>query len=88
MTHTTYTSTQTGSLETIAAYLTNAPAQRKHALPKSLAVLADLKAQDEVVENVRQYLHRAVEAAKQMLPRDTANLGDSFTGEDDSDGSE
>ena len=54
----------------------------------ALVAQKEVTAQDDVVENVKQYLHRAVEAAKQMLPRDTANLGDSFTGEDDSDGSE
>ena len=54
----------------------------------ALVAQKDVTAQDEVVANVKHYLHRAVEAAKQMLPRNTANLEASFTGADDSDASE
>ena len=43
-----------------------------------------VEADREIVNNVQQYLQRAVEAAKQMLPKETSAFGDSYTGDDDS----
>jgi hypothetical protein len=42
-------------------------------------------ADEELVKNVSKYLQRSSEAAKLMLPKKGSVIGDSFTGDDDSD---
>ena len=51
-----------------------------------VAIVADeeFKVDQEVLKNVKQYLQRAAESARQMLPKKTAAFGASHSGEDDS----
>ena len=48
----------------------------------------DVAADAELVKNVGTYLSRSAEAAKLMLPKFAAAVGDSLTGVDDSDADE
>ena len=48
----------------------------------------DVAADAELVKNVGTYLSRSAEAAKLMLPKFAAPVGDSLTGDDDSDAEE
>ena len=43
-----------------------------------------MRADKELIAKVENYLSRAVDAAKHMLPKDPSKIGDAFTGKDDS----
>ena len=51
----------------------------------SMVISNDVVADAELVKNVSTYLNRSAEAARLMLPKFTAAVADSFTGDDDSD---
>ena len=54
----------------------------------SMVISNDVVADADLVKNVSTYLNRSAEAAKLMLPKFAAAVGDSLTGVDDSDGEE
>ena len=51
----------------------------------ALVVEDKVRADKELIAKVKNYLSRAVDAAKHMLPKDPSKIGDAFTGKDDSD---
>ena len=51
----------------------------------AMVMTKQVRAEPELVKNITTYLQRTAEAAKLMLPRDGSAVGDSFTGDDDSD---
>ena len=51
----------------------------------AMVMIKKVSAEPELVKNITTYLQRSAEAAKLMLPRDGSAVGDSFTGDDDSD---
>ena len=51
----------------------------------ALVVEDKVRADKELIAKVENYLSRAVDAAKHMLPKDPSKIGDAFTGKDDSD---
>ena len=54
----------------------------------SMVISNDVVANADLVKNASTYLNRSAEAAKLMLPKFAAVIGDSLTGDDDSDASE
>ena len=54
----------------------------------SMVISDDVVADAELVKNVSTYLNRSAEAARLMLPKFAAAVGDSFAGDDDSDADE
>ena len=51
----------------------------------AMVVNKDVVADPDLVKNVAKYLQRSADAAKLMLPKSGSAVGDSFTGENDSD---
>ena len=51
----------------------------------AMVMTKQVRAEPELLKNITTYLQRSAEAAKLMLPRDGSAVGDSFTGDDDSD---
>ena len=54
----------------------------------SMVISCDVVADGDLVKNAYTYLNRSAEAAKLLLPKFAASIGDSFTGVDDSDADE
>ena len=54
----------------------------------SMVISCDVVAEGDLVKNVGTYLNRSAEAAKLLLPKFAASIGDSLTGVDDSDADE
>ena len=48
----------------------------------------DVNVDTELVKNVSTYLNRSAEAAKLSIPKKPSAVGDSFTGDNDSDDDE
>ena len=51
----------------------------------ALVVEDKVRADKDLTQKVQQYLPKSVETAKRMLPKDSSAIGDSLTGDDDSD---
>ena len=51
----------------------------------ALVVEDKVKTDKDLIQKVQQYLPKSVETAKRMLPKYSPAIGDSFTGEGDSD---
>ena len=51
----------------------------------AMVMIRKVSAEPDLVKNITTYLERAATEAKLMLPRDGSAVGDSFTGDDDSD---